>query len=241
MITRMLQENRLVLKQAYRRNMILGFSISAAVHLSIVGTALLVMAFTSRSPEARAVENRLPVPLPLPPPLRIIERPVNVDTHPGTVPPPTVGLIEAVPDSLAPLNVEIPSQDMLAMMAPESPNVDFENLGAGVDEEKVLNNLLPPLGTFIPCEELPVQIRQVDPEYPPLAARAGIEGWVWINVLIDREGKVRNVTVEKSSGKNAGFEEAAIDAAYKTVWKPAIANGQPTAIWVTYKVVFKLE
>ena len=77
--------------------------------------------------------------------------------------------------------------------------------------------------------------------YPPIAQRAGIQGAVWVKALVDKEGTVRDVVIEKGSDANAGFEEAAIDAAKKTVWKPAIANGQPTAVWVTYKVEFVLR
>jgi protein TonB len=81
----------------------------------------------------------------------------------------------------------------------------------------------------------------VTPKYPDLAQRANIEGTVWVKALVDKEGKVRDVIIVKNSGANAGFEEAAIDAAKQTVWKPAISNGQPIAVWVTYKVDFKLK
>jgi len=36
--------------------------------------------------------------------------------------------------------------------------------------------------------------------------------------LVDREGKVREARVAKSSGSNVGFDEAAVEAAYKCVY-----------------------
>ena len=154
---------------------------------------------------------------------------------------PTVGILEAVPDEEAPEEVEIATQDELAEMAPAMPVEDLEDLGVDMDLEGILDELLPQPDQFIPFEVAPAQVNQVTPIYPPLAQRAGIEGIVWINVLIAKDGTVRDVIVVKDSGANAGFEEAAVDAAYKTVWKPAIANGQPIAVWATYKVEFTLK
>jgi len=45
----------------------------------------------------------------------------------------------------------------------------------------------------------------------------------------------------KESGANAGFEEAALKAARKRKYRPALQNGQPVAVWVTYKKIFKLD
>jgi TonB family protein len=47
--------------------------------------------------------------------------------------------------------------------------------------------------------------------------------------------------VAKSSGSNVGFDEAAVEAALQCIYKPAIQNGQPVAVWVTYPVEFKLK
>jgi protein TonB len=104
----------------------------------------------------------------------------------------------------------------------------------------------------VPDEEAPEEVEvatqddlaamaPATPIDPPIAQRAGVEGVVWVKALVDKEGKVRDVIIVKESGANAGFEEAAIDAAKATVWKPAIANGQPIALWVTYKVEFVLR
>ena len=39
----------------------------------------------------------------------------------------------------------------------------------------------------------------------------------------------------------ARFDDAAIEAAYKCKYKPAIQNGRPVAVWVSYQVEFVLE
>jgi protein TonB len=66
-------------------------------------------------------------------------------------------------------------------------------------------------------------------------------GSVWIRALIDTEGKVREAFVQKPSGSNAGFEDAALTAAYACRYRPAIQNGVPVPVWISYKVEFKLR
>lgn len=100
---------------------------------------------------------------------------------------------------------------------------------------------LPSRDTFIVYEEAPAVINQVLPVYPAMAMRAGIEGAVWAKVLIDRDGLVRDAFILRESGLNAGFEEAALEAARKSLWKPAISGGQPVAVWISYKVEFRLR
>ena len=102
------------------------------------------------------------------------------------------------------------------------------------------SNLIPP-DNIVPVSEPPVQVKTVNPEYPIGALKDGVTGTVWLQVYIDTLGNVSNPTVIKDSGKNAGFEEAAIEAALKTRWKPAIYDGRPVAVKVTYKVDFNLK
>ena len=152
-----------------------------------------------------------------------------------------MGVPTPVPDEEAPEDVEIATQDELAKMAAPAPVVDLNDVG---DKDIVVENMddiLPTPDEFVPYDEQPQKIEAVEPKYPEMAAHAGIEGVVWVNVLVDKEGKVRDVKIVKDSGANAGFEEAATEAAYKTTWKPALSNGEPVAVWVTYKVVFKLH
>ncbi|MEE9553698.1 MAG: TonB family protein [candidate division Zixibacteria bacterium] len=231
----------LELKRAYQKNMAIGFGVSAGVHLLAIGLILLVMFITSDNKiVAPQIVIKSKADLILPPSLSQQKEQIKVATPEHQI-KPSVGILEAVPDEEAPEEVEIATQDELAEMAPAMPVEDLEDLGVDMDLQGILDELLPQPDQFVPFEEAPVQVNQVQPVYPPLAQRAGIEGSVWINVLVDKDGKVRDVIVVKDSGANAGFEEAAVEAAYNTVWKPAIANGQPIAVWATYKVEFKLK
>jgi TonB family protein len=88
----------------------------------------------------------------------------------------------------------------------------------------------------------PQQIKNVIPEYPPVAFRNGITGIVWVKVFVDSLGNVTQAEIVKEAEvKGAGFEEAAIAAAYKTKWRPAIIKGKPVDVWVTYKLEFNIR
>jgi len=102
-----------------------------------------------------------------------------------------------------------------------------------------LEEYFPTAEEFVAVEEMPVTIHFEKPPYPEMAALTNKTGVVWIKAPVNKEGRVRDAVIVKPSGSNVGFEEAAIDAAYKNIYKPAIQNGKPVAVWVSYKVEFK--
>ena len=99
----------------------------------------------------------------------------------------------------------------------------------------------PEMNEFVYHEFPPEMIYEEKPVYPRLARKAGMEGSVWIKALVDEKGNVIRAVVFKSSGSSAGFDEAAVAAAYKCKYKPALQNGFPIPVWVTYKVEFLLR
>jgi protein TonB len=95
--------------------------------------------------------------------------------------------------------------------------------------------------TFDVVEKFPNAIKLVAPHYPSIARRAGIEGKVWVKVLIDRDGSVIDAIIQLESGADAGFEEAALEAARQGVWSPGLQNNQPVRVWVAYEIKFQLR
>jgi len=104
----------------------------------------------------------------------------------------------------------------------------------------IYDELLPPIDTFIRVEEPPELIYSVQPEYPRWAKESEIEGRVIIKALISKEGDVLDAVVFVSS-ENTLLDEAALAVARKYKYRPAIQNRRPIAVWVTYKVDFKLD
>jgi len=76
------------------------------------------------------------------------------------------------------------------------------------------------------------------PKYPKEARKHGIRGAVWIEVLVLPDGTATNPCVWKSSG-HLILDRAAWETATKNKFKPAMKDGKPIAMWVTWRVVFE--
>ncbi|MBF8296831.1 MAG: TonB family protein, partial [Bacteroidetes bacterium] len=87
-------------------------------------------------------------------------------------------------------------------------------------------------------DQAPEAKTTVQPKYPDIATRAGMEGTVWTKVSIDEAGKVTNVTISKSDAEI--FNQVSIDAAMQWVFKPALKDGKPIATEVAIPFLFKM-
>lgn len=76
--------------------------------------------------------------------------------------------------------------------------------------------------------------------YPEIAIKANMEGKVFIKALVNKDGDVEDALVLKSSGSNVGFDEAALKAAFKVKWRPALQRDNPVKVWIAFPMSFKL-
>jgi len=79
-------------------------------------------------------------------------------------------------------------------------------------------------------------VTRVDPAYPDLARRAGIEGTVELEVAIDAAGKVTDVEVVR--GLPLGMSDAAADAVRRWTFRPARTAAGPVASRKTIRIRF---
>jgi len=76
--------------------------------------------------------------------------------------------------------------------------------------------------------------------YPPAAKEAGIEGTVYVNFTVAKDGSLSDIKVKKGLGM--GLDEAAIEGVKKMPkWTPARQNGNATRLSKTIPVKFKLN
>ena len=154
---------------------------------------------------------------------------------------PVIGIPTPVPDAEVTEEVRFPTrQEMYELANP----IGTDNLGSGTNaivDIPDADEYFPAPDQFVAVQEMPAIIKENKPIYPEVALLTNREATVWVKALVDKEGKVREARIAKSSGSNVGFDEAALAAAYNNLYKPAIQNGRPVAIWVTYPVQFKLK
>jgi len=91
----------------------------------------------------------------------------------------------------------------------------------------------------IPNPDTPVEIlSKPRPAYTAEARELRVEGEVVLNVVFVASGETRVLGVVQGLGH--GLDEAAIDAARKIEFKPALRNGQPVDHTAVLRIVFQL-
>ena len=76
--------------------------------------------------------------------------------------------------------------------------------------------------------------------YPPMAAESNIQGRVVVQFVVDKTGKVGEVTVVRSVDKELDREAVRVCKSLPK-FVPGRQNGQPVSVWYTLPVTFKLQ
>jgi TonB family protein len=96
-----------------------------------------------------------------------------------------------------------------------------------------------PAHTEVPYSEEYVILHTVQPEYPPAELMDGIEGDVWVEILVNEDGQVEDAWVLTAIGPKS-FEHSSLLAVRQFRFKPPIANGKPMPMWIRFHVFFRL-
>lgn len=233
------------LKRSYQKHMLMGTLISCALPLLVMAVILLVGYIKQMGREEAAVNaDAAPVYVDLtqlPPPTiqKTVKKP---EIHKEKIELPKIGIPNPVADEevmeVQVLATNLQKVELSAADLGEGGGSDLYGDNTVVD---ILDDILPQPDEFVAFDEEPQLLVAPEPVYPEMAKKAGVTGTVWIKVLVDTDGNVRDAIIVKESGVNAGFEEAALDAAWDRKYRPAMQNNQPVAVWVAYKVRFTLK
>lgn len=169
-----------------------------------------------------------------PPPLTDAPPPPKVQVS-TQVAPPAAAVPVPVPDAEAPTEQKIASQQELSQA---SPGVNNEGNGDNIVVQPPSDEELPKLGDYVYVEELPEAITKVPPVYPDIAREAGVDGQVLVQALVGKDGRVKDTKVVKSIPM---LDQAAVAAVRQWVFKPALSNNKPVAVWVAVPVKFSLH
>lgn len=92
---------------------------------------------------------------------------------------------------------------------------------------------------YMTWEEAPILVKMVTPTYPVLARKAGVEGRVVLQIIVDSKGNVIESKVVLADPPGI-FEEAAMEAILKWKFKPARQRGNPISVIMGQQVDFTL-
>jgi periplasmic protein TonB len=85
----------------------------------------------------------------------------------------------------------------------------------------------------------PEPVHQVQPRYTELARRAGVQGTVIVEAIIDEQGNVDNVRVLR--GLPMGLDREAVTAVQQWKFRPALLGSKPVKIYFTLTVNFTIQ
>jgi protein TonB len=155
-------------------------------------------------------------------------------------------LVEAEPEELQDIEEPPPPPKPKLPVEAESDEVVEEE----VEEEEILTTTdfdeleaPPPPKTeevfeFYAVEVKPQVLKTVEPVYPEMAKKAGIEGRVTVKALVDEEGRVTHVDVIQST--NPIFDEPAKRAAMGFLFKPGMQRDRPVKVYMAIPFRFQL-
>lgn len=97
---------------------------------------------------------------------------------------------------------------------------------------------------FIAVEEMPELIGgleglQAGIKYPQIARRAGIEGRVIVQFIVNEDGTIENPRVIRGIG--GGCDEEALKAVSQARFNPGRQRGEPVRVQYSLPVIFKLQ
>lgn len=225
------------LRRLFRRHTAIGLLVSVVLHSAILGSYYLGL-YLSEDDDIPTVHLRVVKFSDLGPPPSLQASQVPPAIAVASRARPSVGMPVPVPDA------EISPERTIATQSEMSaePSSVLGEFGSA-DHVEVMDDIRiddePGINEFIPVEKSPQIIRQVLPAYPDMAVRAGLEGTVWIKILIDREGVPVRAVVVKSTAEL--FDQPALNAAMKFRFTPAIMNQGPVKVWVSIPFRFQLR
>lgn len=97
---------------------------------------------------------------------------------------------------------------------------------------------------FVVVEQMPELIGglaelQKNITYPEMARKAGIEGRVYVQFVVNEHGKVEAPKVIRGIG--GGCDEEALKAVRQARFKPGMQRGRPVRVQYSLPIVFKLQ
>lgn len=153
------------------------------------------------------------------------------------------------PPPRPPVPIEVPNDEAL--------EDDVLNLDASLDLDAPAANVPPPPPTkeetadepepefFYVVEEMPQPIGGMEAiyerakNYPEVARRAGVEGTVTVQFLVDENGDVREAIVLRSVG--AGLDELAVEAIVNTKFSPGRQRTRAVPVKMSLPIRFSLR
>ena len=160
---------------------------------------------------------------------------------PPPPPPPvveTVEVLNVVDDDVETETIEIDTEDnedVEVVIAPPAPAPDED------EEEEVIFVVVESMPEFPGGQQAMMRYIGENIKYPVIAQENGIQGRVICQFVIEKDGKVTDIQVVRSSGETSLDKEAVRVINSMPKWKPGKQRGKPVRVKYTIPVNFRLQ
>ena len=89
-------------------------------------------------------------------------------------------------------------------------------------------------------EAVPVYRKNPSPKYPRVARRRGYQGTVIMEVLVNREGRVEDLRLSRSSGYTV-LDKRAMSSVKNWLFEPGMREDEKVEMWVKVPIRFRLR
>ena len=124
---------------------------------------------------------------------------------------------------------------LLQMAAGLGASADLAALNQRLAQVKLATAAVPEV-----TEASLTRVKAIELDYPELALRKNLEGWVELSFVVTAEGKVTNVKVLDSSPTGV-FDSAAARALSHLRYKPMTQGGKPITVSTKLRIAFRLS
>jgi periplasmic protein TonB len=122
------------------------------------------------------------------------------------------------------------------------PPGDSNTTGSDVTEDKTVHNIatVEVMPQFPGGEAAWGKFLQKNLHYPPQAVEAGVSGKVFVSFVVEKDGHLSNIKVERGPGY--GLDEEAVRVLKMApAWSPGIQNGQKVRVSYVMPITFQIS
>lgn len=257
--TRQIFENRnqkfgaYILRRVYSKNLLKGFLIGLVIILTIISVPVISSQFFPekelKKPQVvevvledipSIVEKPELLPPPPPPPPKI-EKPkiAQVKFLPPVVKPDEEIEVEELPPTETQLEESNPG-DTDQKGDKDAIEIEPAPAQALVEEKEEIYVYVPKMPEFIGGQKKFIAYLSNNLEYPAEAERNQVEGKVYVEFYVDKDGSIKDIKILKSLGY--GCDEAAIKVIKNSPkWNPGMKDGKPVPVKQRIPINFYLE
>jgi TonB family protein len=146
---------------------------------------------------------------------------------------------------LAEAKLQLRTERTVAVALPSPIEEDWLVLAVTLLGQELIDEQETMIGSILDSKDErltePVLLKKIAPEYPLAAKKAKLQGFIVVQMVLDKDGIPRAPAVLEMAPGCEELAAAAVDAVLQWRYEPAKLDGEPVAVYFTVNVKFALS